>query len=164
VVAVAFALLGVWLIGRRRYTLPALGVAALAVYGLLDLDAASSSPDHLRGALHGGWRGLAAVAANRVPLAYDRMLHQWWLLIPLTGLAIAAGCALRTGARRDRALVIAMIGGMLASLLVNDSPGPVMIGSLAALLALEGGAINRVIAQPVLHRLVPPIAARPQEP
>src|SRR5438045_6131190 len=70
VVGVAFALLAVQMIGaRRRYTLPALGIAALVVLGLVNLDAAASGPDHLRGAVQGGFAGLADVAANPVPLA-----------------------------------------------------------------------------------------------
>src|SRR5947208_719422 len=92
VVGVAFALLAVQMIGaRRRYTLPALGLAALVVLGLVNLDAAASGPDHLRGAIHGGFTGLANVAANRVPLAYSRMLEQWWLVFP--GAAAAASVA-----------------------------------------------------------------------
>lgn len=166
VVAVAFALLAVWRSGaRRRYAFPALGLAALVVFGLLDLDAASSSPDHLRGALHGGFTGLAAVAANRVPLAYDRMVHQWWLLFPGAGAAIAAIAVVwTTRSRRDRALVVALLGGIAASLIVNDSPGPVVIGGLAGLLALEGGAVQRAITLPVVRRLAPPLAPRLQEP
>jgi hypothetical protein len=166
VVAVAFALLAVWLAGaRRRYVLPALGVGALVVYGLLDFDAASNSPDHLRAALHGGWYGLADVAANRVPLAYERMLHQWWLLFPFGGVVVGVAAVARTAhSRRGRALVVSLLGALVASLGVNDSPGPVMIGGLASLLALEGGCVNRTVALPVLRRLAPPIAAAlPQE-
>ena len=161
VVGVAFALLAVLLTGApRRYVLPALGCAALVVVGLLDLDAASSSPDHLRGALHGGVSGVAAVAANRVPLAYDRALHQWWLLIPGVA-AVAIACAVgRWGrTRADRAVELSLLAGLVASLLVNDSPGPVMIGGLAAVLALDGGFVHRTLALPTLHRLVPPVAA-----
>ena len=59
VVGVAFALLAVQMIGARRaYTLPALGIAALVVLGLVNLDAAASGPDHLRGAVQGGFAGL----------------------------------------------------------------------------------------------------------
>src|SRR5205085_8143737 len=104
--------------------------------------------------LRGGFTGLAAVAANRVPLAYDRMVHQWWLLFPGTGVAIAGIAVVWTSrSRRERALVVALLGGLAASLVVNDSPGPVVIGGLAGLLALEGGAVQHAITLPVLRRL-----------
>jgi hypothetical protein len=48
---------------------------------------------------------------------------------------------------------------------VNDSPGPVMIGALAAVLAIEGGICHRALTLPVLRRFAPPVAAAlPQEP
>jgi hypothetical protein len=167
VVGVAFALLAVELIGaRRRYTLPALGIAAVVVLALVNLDAAASGPDHLRGALHGGFNGIANVAANRVPLAYARMLEQWWLFIPGLAAVIVGIAVLRTArSRADRAAAAALLGGLLASLLVNDSPGPVMIGGLAAVLSIEGGLVHRTLALPVLRRLAPLVAAaQPQEP
>src|SRR5204862_4603273 len=67
----------VWLLEvRRRFTFPALGIAALVVLALVNVDAAASGPDHLRGALNGGFSGVMNVAANRVPLAYARMLER----------------------------------------------------------------------------------------
>ncbi|HET8528578.1 MAG TPA: hypothetical protein VFL60_06690 [Gaiellaceae bacterium] len=157
VVGVAFALLGVRMAGARpRYAVSALGGAALVVLGLANLDAASSTPDHLRGALQGGVQGLMHVAANRVPLAYDRMLEQWWLLVPLFFvLAVGALAGRFAPTRAQRAAVLALLGGLLASLLVNDSPGPVMIGGLTALFAVEAGVLHRMLAVPVLRRLVP---------
>jgi hypothetical protein len=167
VVGVAFALLAVELLGaRRRYTLPALGIAALVVLALVNLDAAASGPDHLRGALRGGVNGIADVAANRVPLAYARMLEQWWLLIPgLAAVIVGIAVMHKAQSRADRAVAAALLGGLAASLLVNDSPGPVMIGGLAAVLAIEGGLVHRTLALPVLRRLAPPATAPlPQEP
>jgi hypothetical protein len=156
VVAVGFALLAVGTSWRRA--LPALGVAGLLVLGLLHLDAASSSPDHLRGALNGGVSGLADVAANRVPLAYARMLEQWYLVFPLLA-AIAICIAVKSP------VIVALLGALAASLLVNDSPGPVTLAGLAAVLALEGGLVQRTLALPLLRRIAPPVtAARPQEP
>jgi hypothetical protein len=157
VVGVAFALLGVRMAGARpRYAIPALGGAALVVLGLANLDAASSTPDHLRGALQGGFTGLTSVAANRVPLAYDRMIEQWWLLVPMFfAVFVGIAAAKLAATRHERAAVLALIGGLLASLLVNDSPGPVMIGGLTALLAVEAGVLHRFLAVPVLRRLVP---------
>lgn len=139
VVAVAFALLAVWTSGARtRYVLPALGVAALAVLALLNVDAASSTPDHLRGALTGGLGSLADVARNRVPLSYARMLEQWYLVFPL-----AAALAIARAARGP--VLVAFAGALAASLLVNDSPGPVALAGLTAVLALEGGLLHRTL-------------------
>ena len=159
VVAVAFALLAVQLAGWPiRYSLPALGVAALAVYALLNLDASLSAPNHLSGVLSGGWRGLEDVAANRVPLAYDRAVEQWWLLIPAVPLLVVGTAAVRSAHDRvDGAVVVAVLGGLVASLLVNDSPGPVMIGGLTVLLAAENGLVHRTLAVPTLRRFALPV-------
>lgn len=174
VVAAAFAVLaaGAWARSRRVAVL-ALAAALLAALLLLDLDAASSSPDHLRGALDGGARGLARVAANRVPLAYARMLEQWYLVFPaLAVLAVGLAAARRARSRRDAALVASLLVGLAVSLLVNDSPGPVTIAGLAALLALEGGLLRHELLPSLLRRalgrrLLPAGAsvasARPQE-
>jgi hypothetical protein len=161
VVGVAFAVLGVRIAGlRRRYTIPALAGAALVVLGLANLDAASSGPDHLRGAVQGGWNGLMHVAANRVPLAYERMIEQWWLLIP-GFFAVAIGLAAARWS--NRAVALALLGGIAASLLVNDSPGPVMIGALTAVFAVEGGLLRQYLTEPVLRRLVRPALETPHE-
>ena len=106
------------------------------------------------------------VAANRVPLAYARMVEQWWLLIPgLAAVIVGVAVARSARSRTERAVATAMLGGLAASLLVNDSPGPVMIAGLAAVLAIEGGICHRALTLPVLRRLAPPVAAAlPQEP
>jgi hypothetical protein len=166
VVGVSFALLAVWLLEvRRRFTFPALGIAALVVLALVNVDAAASGPDHLRGALNGGFSGVMNVAANRVPLAYARMLEQWWLMIPgiaALGIGIAVAHVGRT--RTHRAVAVALLGGLAASLLVNDSPGPVAIAGLTAVLAIEDGFVFRTLTAPVLRRLPLPFAPAPQEP
>lgn len=152
VLGVGFAVLAVRLGSRRTwFVVPALGVAAVVVLGLANIDAASASPDHLRGALRGGLSGFARVAENRVPLAYDRMLQQWWLLVPALFVVVAAAASLRRAeSPQTRAVVVALLAALAASLLVNDSPGPVMIGALTAMLAVEGGALHRLVAVPVL--------------
>lgn len=161
VVGVAFAILGVRIAGlRRRYTIPALAAAAVVVLALANLDTASSGPNHLRGAVQGGWQGLMNVAANRVPLSYERALEQWWLLIPLFWV-VAVGIAAASWS--DRVVPVALLGALLASMLVNDSPGPVMIGGLTAVLAVEAGFLERYLTQPVLRRLFPPRLETPHE-
>jgi len=145
-----------------RFVAPALGLAALTVFALLDLDAASNSPDHLRGALHGGINGFAHVATNRVPLAYTRMVEQWWLLFPAVA-ALVIGIAVARS-RRTSALGIAMLAALFVSLLVNDSPGPVMIAGLAAVLAIEGGLVHRTLTLPVVRRFAAAKTPLPQQP
>jgi hypothetical protein len=159
VVGVAFALLAVQMIGARmRYSLPALAIAGLVVFALVNLDASLSGPDHLRGALTGGFDGIANVAANRVPLAYDRAVQQWWLLFPGLVLLVVGLAVVRTARDRVvRAVTVAILGALCASLLVNDSAGPVMIGGLAVVLAAEGGLLHRTLVVPVLRRFALPI-------
>jgi hypothetical protein len=157
VVGVAFAILAVGLLGARMlFTVPAVAVAGVVVFALVNLDAAASGPDHLRGALQGGFTGFMNVAANRVPLAYARAVEQWWLLIPLTAVVIVGlGAARYARTRQERAVAAALLGGLAASLLVNDSPGPVVLAGLAAVLAIEGGLVHRTLTVPVLRRLAP---------
>jgi len=166
VVGAGFAVLAAGLWARSwRPVVPALAVAVLAAFALLDLDAASSSPDHLRGALHGGLRGLVDVAANRVPLSYDRMVEQWWLLFPAAGALVVAVVALRLArSRADAAVLIALLAALGTSLLVNDSPGAVAIAGLASLLAVEGGLVQRGLVLPVARRLQPPVPRPPLTP
>ena len=165
VLGVAFAVLAVQLVGARlRYIVPALAVAALVVWTLVNIDASVSGTDHLRGALTQGFNGFMNVAANRVPLAYDRAFHQWWLLVPAIPFVIVGVAAARHAHDRiARAVVVALLGGLVASLLVNDSPGPVMLAGLTVLLAVEDGLVHRTLVVPVLRRfaLATPV---PQEP
>jgi uncharacterized membrane protein len=158
VVGVAFAILGVHMAGaRKRYSIAALGAAAVVVLALANLDAASSTPDHLRGAVQGGFSGLAHVAANRVPLSYNRMIEQWWLLVPgFFVVTIGLGAAWFARTRAERATVLALLAALLASLLVNDSPGPVMIGGLTALFAVEAGTLHRLLTVPIVRRIAAP--------
>jgi hypothetical protein len=153
VIGVAFAVLAVAMSGAGW---------ALVVFVLLDLDAASNNPDHLRGAMHGGINGFVHIATNRVPLAYARMLEQWWLFIPATAALTIGTLAARS--RRTAALGLALLAALAVSLLVNDSPGPVMIAGLAAVLALEGGLVHRGLTLPLVRRFaVTPPVPQPQQ-
>lgn len=172
VVAVAFAVLAVGMWARSwRWAIPAFAVAVLAAFALLDVDAARKSPDHLSGALHGGFHGLVHVAFNRVPLSYDRIGEQWWLVFPGIPALIVALAAVRWArSRADAAVLVACLVGLATSLLVNDSPGAVAIAGSASLAMLEGGLVHRALFLPVVRRYWRPAAApalvvpaRPQE-
>ena len=89
----------------------------------------------------------------------------WWLMIPGTAAVVIGVAVGRAGRSRiERSVAIALLGGLVASLVVNDSPGPVAIAGLTAVLAIEGGLVHRTIALPVLRRLPLPVAPAPQEP
>jgi hypothetical protein len=155
VVAAAFAVLAVAISSARwRVIVPALALGVAAVVALLGADAASTTSDHLRGALDGGLRGLAHVAENRVPLSYARMLEQWYLVFP-AAIALAVGVAVvRTArSRREAAVPVALLAGLAVSVLVNDSPAAVSLAGLTALLAVEGGFLHRTLVLPVMARL-----------
>jgi hypothetical protein len=93
-----------------------------------------------------------------VPLAYDRAVQQWWLLFPGLVLLVVGLAVVRTARDRVvRAVTVAILGALCASLLVNDSAGPVMIGGLAVVLAAEGGLLHRTLVVPVLRRFALPI-------
>jgi hypothetical protein len=164
VLGVVFALLAVRLAGwPKRTAIPALGLAGVIVLLLANLDVATNSQDHLAGALHGGVNGLADVAANRVPLAYERMIHQWWLMIPgFFAVVVGIAAARYAATRAERAAAFALCGGLLASMLINDSPGPVMIGGLTAVFTMEGGLLHRYLTTPVLRRVLAPAPALEQ--
>jgi hypothetical protein len=157
VLGIAFAVLVVGMRrARLRMLVPALAVAALAVLALLGLDAATSSPDHLRGALRGGPNGLATVLAHRVPLAYARVAEQWYLVFPLLALAALIVRSRRWPTGRDRtSLVLAYTAGIVTSLLLNDSPGPVTLAALASFFALEPAALRREL-ELLTARALPP--------
>jgi hypothetical protein len=160
VLGVAFAILAVGMLRARPWmAVPALGIAALVVLALLNVDAATSSPDHLRGALSGGAGGLANVVAHRVPLSYARVAEQWYLVFPLLALAALIVRSRRWPATRDRrALVTAFAAAVIASLLVNDSPGPVTLAALASFFALEPLAVRRELDL-AAARFLPPAPA-----
>jgi hypothetical protein len=144
-IGVAFAVLAVGLWRARPWMLaPALALAGLAVFALFNVDAATSAPDHLRGALDGGVSNVASVVAHRVPLAYARLNHQWYLVFPLVALALLVWrTRVWPASRERRALVASFSAAVVASLLVNDSPGPVTLVALASFFALEPYALHR---------------------
>jgi hypothetical protein len=162
VLGVAYAVLAVRLAGGRwRLVVPAVAFAGLLVLGLANLDAASSTPDHLRGALTGGLPALGQVLLHRVPLSYARVLEQWYLVFPACALGLLAVRAIR--AQRDparRALDVAFLAAIATSLAFNDSPGPVTLGGLAVFLALEPFALRRELAP--LARRLPRLAPQPE--
>ena len=126
----------------------------MAVATLLGADAASTTSDHLRGALTAASAVSRTSPQNRVPLSYARMIEQWYLVFP-AAIALGVGIAVIRGARsrREAAVPLALIAGLAVSVLVNDSPASVSLAGLTALLAVEGGLLHRRIVLPVAARL-----------
>jgi hypothetical protein len=148
VLGAAFPVLAIGMLrARLRMLVPALAAAGALVLVLVDLDSALTGPDHLRGAFANGAAGIVTVAVHRVPLAYARVAQQWYLVFPLAALAALLLRTRRWPAGRDRrALVAAFAAAAAASLLVNDSPGPVTLAALACFFALEPTALRRELA------------------
>jgi hypothetical protein len=164
VLGVAFAALGVRMLGRGVGAFAgALAGAGLLVYSLVAIDAAFTGPDHLRGAIGGGWHGLAASAFSRVPLSYGRMLDQWWMIFPLGWVLLLGVLSLRSARTRgDSALRISYLAAVGISLLVNDSPGTVSLAALGAFAAVADPYLREELLLPLWARVAP--AGRPTEP
>jgi hypothetical protein len=112
-------------------------LAATTVLAIVAANLRVPGPDHLRSAFSDGFAGLAAVAANRVPLAYMPAAHQWPLLVPIAVVFVAAfALALRASDRRSRDLVLAAGLAIAISLLVNDSAVYELAGGIAVIASL----------------------------
>jgi hypothetical protein len=91
------------------------------------------------------------------------MIHQWWLMIPgFFAVVVGIAAARYAATRGERAAAFALCGGIVASMLINDSPGPVMIGGLTAVFTMEGGLLHRYLTTPVLRRVLAPAPALEQ--
>ena len=130
---IALALLGARLSRRGGLALTAaLTAAAAVVLTIVRHGLASPGPNHLRSAFGHGISGFLHVAANRVPLVYTPALHDWPMTLPLALLMVVGGVlAYRvTPARAGRDLLLALAAGLVASLLVNDATGFMLIAGL----------------------------------
>ena len=143
---------------RRGWLALAGGVAASAaiVLAIVRHGLASPGPNHLRSAFGDGIGGFLDVAAHRVPLVYVPAVHDWALTLPLAVLLVANGVfAFRvTRARAGRDLLLALATGLIASLLINDATGFMLVGGIACASAVArftpSGSRIRL---PVLARL-----------
>lgn len=108
-------------------------VSAAIVLAIVRQGLASPGPNHLRSAFGSGIGGFLAVAAHRVPLVYAPAVHDWPLTLPLAVLLVVSGAlAFRvTRARAARDLLVALTTGLVASLLVNDATGFMLVGGIA---------------------------------
>lgn len=139
VLGVGFAFLGARLLrlGPRGFVTLLLA-AATAVMSIVWLDLRSPGPDHLRSAFGHGLSGLAAVAANRVPLSYAPAIHAWTLVLPLAiSFVVTLVIAIRVARPRvGRDVVFALGLAVGVSLLVNDSAAYVLAGGVACAAAV----------------------------
>jgi hypothetical protein len=123
---IALAVLGARLSRRGTLALVAgLGVTGTIVLEIVKHGLAEPGPNHLRSAFGKGIQGFIDVAAHRVPLVYAPALHDWPLTLPLAiVLVVSAVLAWRvTRERVGRDLFVALIAGLVSSLLINDATG-----------------------------------------
>jgi hypothetical protein len=131
-------------IGARTKRLGAKGfvtlllLAATTVLTIIMVNLRMPGPDHLRSAFSHGYRGLADVVVNRVPLAYLPALHQWPVLVPTAALFVGAVVyGVRMADTRSRDLVLAGVLAVAASLVVNDSATYELAGGVAVVASLS---------------------------
>ena len=117
----------------------ATGVAAIAVLALMSYDQTHTGHDHMRSAFSHGFGGLFAVAHNRIPLSYLPAIHAWAYVGPfLVAFAVVAAVAIRGSGRHDRRdLLVALVVGVVASLLVNDSAAYELVAATTTIVALH---------------------------
>ena len=134
---------------------PALGAALVGVLGAYALTMA----------VHASALSLAPIGPELTSRFFG-VSNQLETLLLVPALLVAAAVVYFTRPRRAACVMLSLLAALAASLLVNDSPGPVMIAGCAAVAALEGGLVYRLLTLPVLRRLGPVGAAvwpRPQE-
>jgi len=143
VLAVSYAVLAVGLAGARvRVLVPTLAGAAAVVIAVLALDAATGGSSHVTRAAGGGAGGLVSDFGDRLIIAFERTIADWNATLGfLAGsLALALFVVLlfrRNLARAERALPLALVSAVLVSLVVNDSPGDVVLAGLLSCIAAE---------------------------
>ena len=140
VLAVGFAVLGARLTRvRGRGIVVALGLSAAAVATLVSWDLHHGGQNHLRSAFDNGPKGMLAVIENRVPLAYQPAVDQWYLTTELA-VAFVVVALLALAQRRHpagrRAVLEAVVVSVVTSLLVNDSAAYVLLAGATCLVAV----------------------------
>jgi hypothetical protein len=165
---IGLAVLAARFSGRGRLALAgAVTVSAAIVLAIVQHGLASPGPNHLRSAFTRGIGGFLDVAAHRVPLVYAPAVHEWPLTLPLAVLLVVSTVlAFRvTRARAARDLLVALTTGLVASLLVNDATGFMLVGGIACASAVArftpAGARVRL---PALARLRAAAAASESQP
>lgn len=155
VLAVGFAALGVGLVGgsRRAAAVAVAGAIALAA-ALVGIDALTGGSSHVTRALHGGPGELAGDLGRRLHLSWERATSSWAAGLTTFGCLAALVVLVVLFLRRrptaaERAVPLAFLAALAASLVVNDSPNDVAAVGLAGFAAL------------VLGRLAPDESAGP---
>ncbi|MGH2996591.1 MAG: hypothetical protein ACRDON_00135 [Gaiellaceae bacterium] len=146
VLGAGFAVLTLGLAERARLRIVA-AVLGLAV-SLIGLDLATGGSSHVSDSVRGGPGELAGDLADRVALSWERTTSSPWTaaLVGVLLLAFAllvARTVSRAGWSREAALPLALAAALATSLVVNDSPNDVLMGGLAAYLAVERGMLPR---------------------
>lgn len=166
VLGIGFAVLGARLARLRlRGIVVSLALSGAAIALLVAYDLHRGGPNHLRSVFGHGWSGVLAVVENRVPLAYEPALHQWYLTTELAvAFVVVAAIALtRRHPPGRRALLEALVAAVVTSLLVNDSAAYVLLAGGTALVAVGRPAFAYAPLRrlSLLPRLVPTVPPQP---
>lgn len=143
VLAVSYAVLAVGLAGARaRVLVPALAGAAAVVVAVLALDAATGGSSHVTSAAGSGAGGLVSDFGDRLVIAFERTIAGPAAILGFVAGAVALAAFLlllfrRNLPRAERALPLALASAVLVSLVVNDSPGDVVLAGLVGCIAAE---------------------------
>jgi hypothetical protein len=139
VFGVALAITGARTLGLgRRGVVTLLLANATVALGVISLNLRLPGPNHLRSVFSHGLGGVTTVFVNRVPLAYAPAVHQQLpVLVPIAVFfLVVLVVSIRASSGRTRDLVIAAVGAIVTSLLLNDSAVYVLAGGTAVLAAL----------------------------
>jgi hypothetical protein len=148
VLVVGFGVLGAALAGtRRRWLVPAFAAGVALALAALLLEAAIGVTSHLTGVLEGGPSALASNLRDRVALSYARVTsHGENVVIVLAGIVLLGVLAVRllrsTAPLAERALPLAFLAAIAASLVVNDSPVDIVLMGLVCYVAVEAYALR----------------------
>jgi hypothetical protein len=145
VLAAGFAVLGVTLVGGGRRAWIAGAATGGAAVLVIAADAVLGPSTHVGDSVRGGPDELASDLAGRVSLSWERATSSPWAAVVVTAsvlalVLLAARLPRLDVPREARALLVAFLGAIAVSLVVNDSPGDVAAGGVVGYLALEAFA------------------------
>jgi mono/diheme cytochrome c family protein len=157
VLLVGYAVLAVRLSAVRvtaARMLAGLAVVVVAAVAFVLLDAALGGTSHVTDAAGGGPGDLAGDLWHRIRLSWARATGSWGaVLVAIGSLAVLARAALR---RPRLPITDAFLAAIAVSVLVNDTPGDVLVVGAAAVVAVnrwEGDRLNQVVRLRAMRRI-----------
>ncbi len=136
VFALSFSLLAAARLGRPGTYVVGPAIGAIIALVFLRADSSLGESSHLAGAFKNGFQSLLSVGEGRLQLALSQF-SDWWLgPLLLFTVVLLVRVLVRSPSSGQPALV-AFVGGLAISLLVNDSPTDVLVAGLAGLAVLS---------------------------